>query len=89
VPPVEPRKPFYKRQIKHTLLDCRRALDGDKEYIAGKEFTMSTSMQDEMPTDCESIKSRHYFPEEPRNDDEAAYPYAVARNVFRVILSAD
>jgi hypothetical protein len=40
--------------------------------------------EEDLPTNCESIKKRSYFPIKPRTDFEAEFPIAFARIVYKV-----
>lgn len=78
---------FFQRQIANEELDCRRVFDNDVEYMRGKRISNIEKLKDEnLPTDCDSIRARHYFPTEPRSEEERAYPYAITKTVFRVII---
>jgi len=81
-----PNIPFYVRQIPESNLTCKRVMDNDQKYIGEKVLIPMNDMLNDtnIPTDCASIRSRHYFPMQARNPEEANYPFAVTKNVFKV-----
>lgn len=66
-------------------LNCERVLLNDVEYIREKtrhRIVYKDSV--DLKTDCASIKNRNYFPERPLTNQEAEFPIAYARIVYRV-----
>uniref|UniRef100_A0A0N5C1U2 Glycosyltransferase family 17 n=1 Tax=Strongyloides papillosus TaxID=174720 RepID=A0A0N5C1U2_STREA len=69
-------------------LDCSKVISGDINYINKmkmKRFTIKEIPKD-YKYDCESIKSRGFYPKVPLSDIEANYPIAYARNVYNNYL---
>uniref|UniRef100_A0A0K0F4X4 Glycosyltransferase family 92 protein n=1 Tax=Strongyloides venezuelensis TaxID=75913 RepID=A0A0K0F4X4_STRVS len=69
-------------------LDCSKVINGDRNYInkmKKKRFSIKEIPKD-YKYDCESIKSRGFYPKVPLSDIEANYPIAYARNVYNNYL---
>jgi len=73
------------------MVDCRRVMADEREYVdyeiahpVGVDIDDVT--EEELPMDCESVHSRNYFPSEASSWEEAEYPLAQARNIFRDYL---
>uniref|UniRef100_A0A0N5BDB5 C-type lectin domain-containing protein n=1 Tax=Strongyloides papillosus TaxID=174720 RepID=A0A0N5BDB5_STREA len=65
-------------------LDCSKVISGDINYInmvRKNRFTIKEIPKD-YKYDCDSIKSRGFYPKVPLSDIEANYPIAYARNVY-------
>uniref|UniRef100_A0A0N5C1U1 Glycosyltransferase family 92 protein n=1 Tax=Strongyloides papillosus TaxID=174720 RepID=A0A0N5C1U1_STREA len=66
-------------------LDCSIVISGDISYIKKvkkKRFKIKKLPKD-YKYDCESLKSRGFYPKVPLSDIEANYPIAYARNVYK------
>ncbi|KAI1732555.1 core-2/I-Branching enzyme domain-containing protein [Ditylenchus destructor] len=77
------RVPYFKRWDAVGNLDCSRIIDNDVAYIKEQAKTRVVVNDFDLPTDCKSIRDRHYYPEKPASDEERDFPLAFARNVFR------
>ncbi|CAD5208365.1 unnamed protein product [Bursaphelenchus xylophilus] len=80
--------PYFKRPFGTNDLKCDWVMDGKhKEYVeklAKNRYRIEDPDNfDDLPGDCASIRSRHRFPSSPTTPDEADFPVAIARNVFK------
>jgi hypothetical protein len=68
-------------------LECSRILENDQVYIKNvteSRLTYNDTLDVDFRMDCESIKTRNFFPPFPSSREEAEFPIAFARNVFKV-----
>uniref|UniRef100_A0A915EVZ2 Uncharacterized protein n=1 Tax=Ditylenchus dipsaci TaxID=166011 RepID=A0A915EVZ2_9BILA len=65
-------------------LDCRRVMQNDVNYMKRMVKTRITYQDpSDLPMDCASIKARNYFPSRPNSKQEASFPLAQARIVYK------
>uniref|UniRef100_A0A915CSJ3 Uncharacterized protein n=1 Tax=Ditylenchus dipsaci TaxID=166011 RepID=A0A915CSJ3_9BILA len=77
-------KAFVRDASTSRQLDCRRVMQNDVNYIKRMAKTRITYQDpSDLPTDCASIKSRNYFPSRPNSKQEACFPLAQARIVYK------
>lgn len=65
-------------------LQCARFFQNDTDYI--KQFsTKRIVFKDplDLPMDCDSIKRRNYFPSKPASHEEANFPIARAKIIYK------
>ena len=77
---------------KHPLvsnINCNALLNGNVDYIReeSKEFKKIESLQDTFSTLCEDIKKRGHYPDKPLSREEADFPIAYIRTIYKVFLS--
>ncbi|KAI6198865.1 Beta-1,3-galactosyl-O-glycosyl-glycoprotein beta-1,6-N-acetylglucosaminyltransferase 3 [Aphelenchoides besseyi] len=64
-------------------LQCNRFYEDDREYV--KKYSKERMVYKdpvELPMDCDSIRSRNYFPDRPSSKEEADFPVARAQVVY-------
>ncbi|CAD5212880.1 unnamed protein product [Bursaphelenchus okinawaensis] len=79
---------YFIRPVGTQDLRCDWVMDGKHDQyvkqLAGKRYRIEDpDSLDDLPMDCQSIKARHHFPDQPSSPFEADFPYAVARNVYK------
>ncbi|KAI6208501.1 Beta-1,3-galactosyl-O-glycosyl-glycoprotein beta-1,6-N-acetylglucosaminyltransferase 3 [Aphelenchoides besseyi] len=79
----QPKQQYFVRPPGSEHLQCNRFYEDDKEYLKPYvEKRMFYKDPAELPMDCESIKTRNYFPDKPSSKEEAEFPVARARIVY-------
>uniref|UniRef100_A0A914CHM5 Uncharacterized protein n=1 Tax=Acrobeloides nanus TaxID=290746 RepID=A0A914CHM5_9BILA len=83
-------KSIHKAFIKPAVVknyDCKRIFEKDEKYIKNLSSHRITYQDDpSLPTDCNSVRLRNYFPVLPNTREEAEYPIAYARVVYKDFL---
>uniref|UniRef100_A0A915EBP4 Uncharacterized protein n=1 Tax=Ditylenchus dipsaci TaxID=166011 RepID=A0A915EBP4_9BILA len=81
---------FFRRHSSVAYLDCSKVIAHDEKYIQ-QMAKQRVSYQDDpsLLMDCKSIRQRHYFADEPASEEEAAFPIAFSRAVYKVRFHAE
>ncbi|TKR80036.1 hypothetical protein L596_014171 [Steinernema carpocapsae] len=74
----EASRPVIKKHPSVESADCSPFFQSP----VGNTTRIALDPKEEFETDCESIFSRHYFPEGPLSDEEAEFPFAIARDYY-------
>ncbi|CAD5212883.1 unnamed protein product [Bursaphelenchus okinawaensis] len=86
--PSAKKSDYFIRPVGTQDLKCDWVMDGEHDQyvkqLAEKRYRIEDpDSLDDLPMDCQSIKARHHFPDQPSSPFEADFPYAVARNVYK------
>uniref|UniRef100_A0A7E4VXK2 Uncharacterized protein n=1 Tax=Panagrellus redivivus TaxID=6233 RepID=A0A7E4VXK2_PANRE len=78
-------KPFFHRIPEASDLPCESYFDKNRWSLWGLLDKRLPMKLDALVFDvsCDSIRKRHYFPKEPLSHQEAKFPLAFARNVYK------
>uniref|UniRef100_A0A915DE87 Uncharacterized protein n=1 Tax=Ditylenchus dipsaci TaxID=166011 RepID=A0A915DE87_9BILA len=77
---------LYQRHPSTSHIDCGRILNGEELYIKDDRNRATYKDEPNLTVDCQTIRQRHYFPEQPASDEEAKFPIAYARAIFKDYL---
>lgn len=65
------------------FIDCEKVLKNDSIYL--KDLNRETyDDSNDLDMSCEGIRKRNYFPENPMSQEEADFPLAYAKIVYKV-----